>query len=104
MEDKIKDRKWHLSEVIYKTFQPISKITGEESGSHTPKALPSSTSELSNMSSLNKQLGNNNNYSIKEEECDSKGDGDGSNLSIPRSNHPKSTDETVREAELKVPR
>lgn len=101
MEAKIEDTKRRLSEVIYEPLQLLSKIMGEESGSHRPKALSSSASELSNLSSLNGHLESNNNYSIKEEECDSEGDGDGSELSIPKSDHPKSTEEPVREAELK---
>ncbi|XP_062936857.1 testis-expressed protein 2 isoform X2 [Cynocephalus volans] len=101
MEAKIEDTKRRLSEVIYEPFQLLSKIMGEESGSHRPKALSSSASELSNMSSLNGHLESNNNYSIKEEECDSEGDGYGSDSSIPRSDQPKSTDEPTREGELK---
>lgn len=101
MEAKIEDTKRRLSEVIYEPFQLLSKIMGEESGSHRPKALSSSASELCNLSSLNGHLESNNNYSIKEEECDSEGDGDGSDHSIPRSDHPKPTDEPVRETELK---
>lgn len=100
MEAKIEDTKRRLSEVIYEPFQLLSKIMGEESGSHRPKALSSSASELCNLSSLNGHLESNNNYSIKEEECDSEGDGDGSDPSIPRSD-PKPTDEPVRETELK---
>lgn len=101
MEAKIEDTKRRLSEVIYEPFQLLSKIMGEESGSHRPKALSSSASELCNLSSLNGHLESNNNYSIKEEECDSEGDGDGSDPSIPRSDHPKPTDEPARETELK---
>lgn len=100
MEAKIEDTKRRLSEVIYEPFQLLSKIMGEESGSHRPKALSSSASELSNLSSLNGHL-ESNNYSIKEEECDSEGDGDRSDPSIPKSDHPKSTDEPVKEVELK---
>ncbi|KAK2110861.1 Tabersonine 6,7-epoxidase isoform 2 [Saguinus oedipus] len=101
MEAKIEDTKRRLSEVIYEPFQLLSKIIGEESGSHRPKALSSSASELSNLSNLNGHLESNNNYSIKEEECDSDGDGYGSDSNIPRSDHPKSTDEPAREGELK---
>ncbi|XP_045381775.1 testis-expressed protein 2 isoform X1 [Lemur catta] len=101
MEAKIEDTKRRLSEVIYEPFQLLSKIIGEESGSHRPKALSSSASELSNLSSLNGHLESNNNYSIKEEEGDSEGDGYGSDSNIPRSDHPKSTDEPAREAELR---
>ncbi|XP_058140512.1 testis-expressed protein 2 isoform X2 [Dasypus novemcinctus] len=101
MEAKIEDTKRRLSEVIYEPFQLLSKIIGEEGGSHRPKALSSSASELSNLSSLNGHLESNNNYSIKEEECDSEGDCYGSDPSIPRSDHPKSTDEPTRAVELK---
>ncbi|XP_014644647.1 PREDICTED: testis-expressed sequence 2 protein isoform X1 [Ceratotherium simum simum] len=101
MEAKIEDTKRRLSEVIYEPFQLLSKIIGEESGSHRPKALSSSASELSNLSSLNGLLESNNNYSIKEEECDSEGDDYPGDPSIPRSDPPKSTDEPAREAELK---
>ncbi|KAM8773983.1 testis-expressed protein 2 [Rhynchonycteris naso] len=101
MEAKIEDTKRRLSEVIYEPFQLLSKIIGEEGGSHRPKALSSSASELSNLSSLNGHLESNHNYSIKEEECDSEGDGDGSNPSIPAGDHPKSTDEPPKEVELK---
>lgn len=101
MEAKIEDTKRRLSEVIYEPFQLLSKIIGEESGSHRPKALSSSASELSNLSSLNGHLESNNNYSIKEEECDSEGDGYGSEPSVPGSEHPRSSDEPSREAEPK---
>nr|KAF6309379.1 testis expressed 2 [Pipistrellus kuhlii] len=101
MEAKIEDTKRRLSEVIHEPLQLLSKIIGEESGSHRPKALSSSASELSNLSSLNGHLESNHNYSIKEEECDSEGDGEGSNPSIPRSDHPKSTDEAPKEVEQK---
>ncbi|XP_077019692.1 testis-expressed protein 2 [Tamandua tetradactyla] len=101
MEAKIEDTKRRLSEVIYEPFQLLSKIMGEESGSHRPKALSSSASELSNLSSLNGHLESNNNYSIKEEECDSEDDCQGSDSNIPRSDHPKSTDEPAKEVEPK---
>uniref|UniRef100_A0A8C6FUU8 Testis expressed 2 n=1 Tax=Moschus moschiferus TaxID=68415 RepID=A0A8C6FUU8_MOSMO len=99
MEAKIEDTKRRLSEVIYDPFQLFSKIIGEESGSHRPKALSSSASELSNLSSLNGHLESNNNYSIKEEECDSEGEGLGSDPGVPRSDHPQSSEEPAREAE-----
>ncbi|XP_040100906.1 testis-expressed protein 2 isoform X1 [Oryx dammah] len=99
MEAKIEDTKRRLSEVIYDPFQLFSKIIGEESGSHRPKALSSSASELSNLSSLNGHLESNNNYSIKEEECDSEGEGVGSDPGVPRSDHPQSSEEPSREAE-----
>ncbi|XP_073901523.1 testis-expressed protein 2 isoform X3 [Castor canadensis] len=101
MEAKIEDTKRRLSEVIYEPFQLLSKIIGEESGSHRPKALSSSASELSNLSSLNGHLESNNNYSIKEEECDSEGDGYNSDSNVPKSDHSKSTEEPAREVELK---
>ncbi|XP_026903811.2 testis-expressed protein 2 isoform X1 [Acinonyx jubatus] len=102
MEAKIEDTKRRLSEVIYEPFQLLSKIIGEESGSHRPKALSSSASELSNLSSLNGHLESNNNYSIKEEECDSEGDPYGSDPSGPGSDPPRSSDEPPsREAEPK---
>ncbi|XP_055264188.1 testis-expressed protein 2 [Moschus berezovskii] len=99
MEAKIEDTKRRLSEVIYDPFQLFSKIIGEESGSHRPKALSSSASELSNLSSLNGHLESNNNYSIKEEECDSEGEGLGSDPGVPRSDHPQSSEEPAREVE-----
>uniref|UniRef100_A0A287DDG5 Testis expressed 2 n=1 Tax=Ictidomys tridecemlineatus TaxID=43179 RepID=A0A287DDG5_ICTTR len=102
MEAKIEDTKRRLSEVIYEPFQLLSKIIGEESGSHRPKALSSSASELSNLSSLNGHLESNNNYSIKEEECDSEGDGYSSDSNVPRSDLPKTTEEPAKEAELRV--
>ncbi|XP_059989235.1 testis-expressed protein 2 isoform X1 [Lagenorhynchus albirostris] len=101
MEAKIEDTKRRLSEVIYDPFQLFSKIIGEESGSHRPKALSSSASELSNLSSLNGHLESNNNYSIKEEECDSEGEGLGSDPGVPRSDHPQSSEDPTREAEPK---
>ncbi|KAM4843744.1 testis-expressed protein 2 isoform 2-T2 [Thomomys bottae] len=101
MEAKIEDTKRRLSEVIYEPFQLLSKIIGEESGSHRPKALSSSASELSNLSNLNGHLESNNNYSIKEEECDSEGDGFSSDSNIARSEPPKSTEESAREVEPK---
>lgn len=70
VEAKIEDTKRRFSEVIYEPFQLLSKFMGEEPLSYRPKALSSSASELSNLSSLNGHLENNNNYSIKEEEGD----------------------------------
>ncbi|MGH0139957.1 UNVERIFIED_CONTAM: hypothetical protein FKN15_070304 [Acipenser sinensis] len=72
VEAKIEDTKRRLSEVIYEPFQLLSKMMGDES--YRPKALSSSASELSNLASFNGLLENNNNYSIKEEECDSEGE------------------------------
>ncbi|XP_051014864.1 testis-expressed protein 2 isoform X2 [Acomys russatus] len=103
MEAKIEDTKRRLSEVIYEPFQLLSKIMGEESSSHRPKALSSSASELSNLSSLNGHPESNNNYSIKEEECDSEGDGYGSDSNTPRSDPPKPTEDAAKEVEPKGP-
>ncbi|XP_041077432.1 testis-expressed protein 2-like isoform X2 [Polyodon spathula] len=77
VEARIEDTKRRLSEVIYEPFQLLSKMMGDESGSsssYRPKALSSSASELSNLASFNGLLESNNNYSIKEEECDSEGE------------------------------
>uniref|UniRef100_A0A8C9VS29 Testis expressed 2 n=1 Tax=Scleropages formosus TaxID=113540 RepID=A0A8C9VS29_SCLFO len=78
VEARIEDTKRRLSEVIYEPLQLLSKIIGDESsgggGGHRHKALSSSASELSNLASLNGHLESNNNYSIKEEECDSEGE------------------------------
>lgn len=71
VEARIEDTKRRLSEVIYEPFQLLSKIIGDESSSLRHKALSSSATELSTLSSLNGHLESNNNYSIKEEECDS---------------------------------
>ncbi|GAB1296982.1 Testis-expressed protein 2 [Apodemus speciosus] len=100
MEAKIEDTKRRLSEVIYEPFQLLSKIIGEESGSHRPKALSSSASELSNLSTLNGHL-ESNNYSIKEEEGDSEGDGYGSDSNTPRSDHLKPSEDTSKDVEPK---
>ncbi|XP_041095827.1 testis-expressed protein 2-like isoform X2 [Polyodon spathula] len=75
VEARIEDTKRRLSEVIYEPFQLLSKMMGDESSSSCrPKALSSSASELSNLASLNGLMESNNNYSIKEEECDSEGE------------------------------
>ncbi|KAG7491627.1 hypothetical protein MATL_G00006010 [Megalops atlanticus] len=76
VEARIEDTKRRLSEVIYEPLQLLSKIMGDEGGAggHRPKALSSSASELSSLASLNGHLESNNNYSIKEEECDSEGE------------------------------
>ncbi|XP_078257574.1 testis-expressed protein 2 isoform X2 [Rhinoraja longicauda] len=71
VEARFEDTKRRLSEVIYEPFQLLSKIIGDESSSLRHKALSSSATELSTLSSLNGHLESNNNYSIKEEECDS---------------------------------
>ncbi|XP_075034200.1 testis-expressed protein 2 isoform X2 [Mixophyes fleayi] len=74
VEAKIEDTKRRFSEVIYEPFQLLSKIMGDDSSSYRPKALSSSATELSSLSSLNGHLESNNNYSIKEEEGDSEAD------------------------------
>lgn len=100
MEAKIEDTKRRLSEVIYEPFQLLSKIIGEESGSHRPKALSASASELSSLSGLNGHL-ESNNYSIKEEEGDSEGEGYGSDSNTSRSDHLKPTEDASKEVEPK---
>lgn len=78
VEARIEDTKRRLSEVIYEPLQLLSKIMGDEGGGTAsgprPKALSSSASELSSLAALNGHLESNNNYSIKEEECDSDGE------------------------------
>ncbi|XP_077184968.1 testis-expressed protein 2 isoform X1 [Paroedura picta] len=102
MEAKIEDTKRRLSEVIYEPFQLLSKIMGDESSSHRPKALSSSASELSNLSSLNGHLESNNNYSIKEEEYDSEGDFYGSDSHISKSSkQAQAAEEHGKEIETK---
>ncbi|XP_067164581.1 testis-expressed protein 2 isoform X2 [Apteryx mantelli] len=101
MEAKIEDTKRRLSEVIYEPFQLLSKIMGDESSSHRPKALSSSASELSNLSSLNGHLESNNNYSIKEEECDSEGDYCGSDSNLNKNDQSKTVEEHANERETK---
>ncbi|NXF99585.1 TEX2 protein, partial [Sakesphorus luctuosus] len=98
MEAKIEDTKRRLSEVMYEPLQLLSKIMGDESSSHRPKALSSSASELSNLSSLNGHLESNNNYSIKEEECDWEGDTSGGEA-VSRGDHWKAAEEHARETE-----
>uniref|UniRef100_T1D839 Testis-expressed sequence 2 protein-like protein n=1 Tax=Crotalus horridus TaxID=35024 RepID=T1D839_CROHD len=99
MEAKIENTKRRFSEVIYEPFQLFSKIMSDESSSHRPKALSSSASELSNLSSLNGHLESNNNYSIKEEECDSEGDFYGSNSSVNKSTKTQATEGHEKETE-----
>ncbi|KAM3660659.1 testis-expressed protein 2 isoform 2-T2 [Ammospiza maritima maritima] len=101
MEAKIEDTKRRLSEVIYEPLQLLSKIMGDESSSHRPKALSSSASELSNLSSLNGHLESNNNYSIKEEECDSEGDFSGGDFNLNKSDHSRWAEEHAKEVETK---
>ncbi|XP_017667426.1 PREDICTED: testis-expressed sequence 2 protein [Lepidothrix coronata] len=98
MEAKIEDTKRRLSEVMYEPLQLLSKIMGDESSSHRPKALSSSASELSNLSSLNGHLESNNNYSIKEEECDSEGDISGGD-SVSKSDQSKAAEEHGKDTE-----
>ncbi|KAJ7424418.1 Testis-expressed sequence 2 protein [Willisornis vidua] len=98
MEAKIEDTKRRLSEVMYEPLQLLSKIMGDESSSHRPKALSSSASELSNLSSLNGHLESNNNYSIKEEECDWEGDTSGGEA-VSRGDLWKAAEEHARETE-----
>ncbi|XP_023675605.2 testis-expressed protein 2 isoform X2 [Paramormyrops kingsleyae] len=77
VEARIEDTKRRLSEVMYEPLQLLSKIMGDESGASSGprhKALSSSASELCNLASINGHLESNNNYSIKEEECDSEGE------------------------------
>ncbi|XP_067115010.1 testis-expressed protein 2-like isoform X1 [Osmerus mordax] len=72
VEARIEDTKRRLSEAIYEPMQLLNRIRGEDSGSsvYRPKVLSTSTSELSNLASLNNGLleSNNNSYCIKEEE------------------------------------
>ncbi|XP_040294782.1 testis-expressed protein 2 [Bufo bufo] len=84
VEAKIEDTKRRFSEVIYEPFQLLSKMMGDESSSYRSKALSSSASELSSLSSLNGHLETNNNYSIKEEEGDTEND-----YCSPESNSPR---------------
>ncbi|XP_067403457.1 testis-expressed protein 2 [Emydura macquarii macquarii] len=101
MEAKLEDTRRRLSEVIYEPFQLLSKIMGDESSSHRPKALSSSASELSNLSNLNGHLESNNNYSIKEEECDSEGDYCESDSTLNKSNQSKTAEEHMKDTEIK---
>ncbi|CAL9700865.1 unnamed protein product [Knipowitschia caucasica] len=74
VEARIEDTKRRLSEVIAEPLQLLTKMMDEKSVSlgtgsiYRQKVLPSSASELSNLSSLNSQFESNNNYCIKEEE------------------------------------
>ncbi|XP_030638655.1 testis-expressed protein 2 [Chanos chanos] len=74
VEARIEDTKRRLSEVMSDPMQLFSKIIGDDSSGsgvhYRPKLHSSSTSELSNLASLNGHLESNNNYSIKEEEGD----------------------------------
>lgn len=80
VEARIEDTKRRFSEAVYEPLQRLSKIIGDESTStgaiYRPKGLSTSASELSNLSGVNGHVeSNNNNYSIKEEEGDSDGEG-----------------------------
>lgn len=80
VEARIEDTKRRFSEAMYEPLQRLSKIIGDESTTagaiYRPKGLSTSASELSNLGGLNGHLeSNNNNYSIKEEEGDSDGEG-----------------------------
>nr|XP_033818004.1 testis-expressed protein 2 isoform X2 [Geotrypetes seraphini] len=100
VEAKIEDTKRRLSEVIYEPFQLLSKIISDESNNYRPKALSSSASELSSLSSLNGHL-ESNNYSIKEEECDSEGDFSGNEICISKSDKSKSPGEQATDLDSK---
>ncbi|XP_051888756.1 testis-expressed protein 2 isoform X1 [Pristis pectinata] len=100
VEARIEDTKRRLSEVIYEPLQLLSKIIGDESSSLRHKALSSSATELSTLTSLNGHLETNNNYSIKEEECDSDEDYSTKD-SIPNKSSSKLTDEPSKEGDMK---
>ncbi|XP_072549194.1 testis-expressed protein 2 isoform X1 [Salminus brasiliensis] len=82
VEARIEDTKRRLSEVMCDPLQLLSKIIGEEGGStttgtsttgtpggsHRPKSLSTSATELSTLATLNGHLESNNDYCIKEEE------------------------------------
>ncbi|XP_012810144.1 testis-expressed protein 2 isoform X2 [Xenopus tropicalis] len=97
VEAKIEDTKRRLSEVIYEPFQLLSKIIGEEPLNYRPKALSSSASELSNLSSLNGHL-ESNNYSIKEEEGDVEADCSTSDDIAVKDEQPKASGEHVKDS------
>ncbi|XP_036408182.1 testis-expressed protein 2-like isoform X1 [Megalops cyprinoides] len=83
VEARLEDTRRRLSEVMYEPLQLLSKFIGDEGGAsggpaHRPKALSSSASELTSLAGLNGHLESNNNYSIKEEEDCSEGEGEGS--------------------------
>lgn len=70
VEARIEDTKRRLSEAISEPLHLFSKFIGDEASSiYRPKTAPSA-SELSCLSNLNGHLeNNNNNYTIKEEDC-----------------------------------
>ncbi|XP_007886936.2 testis-expressed protein 2 isoform X1 [Callorhinchus milii] len=99
VEARIEDTKRRLSEVIYEPFQLLSKMIGDDSSSVRHKALSSSATELSSLSSLNGHL-ESNSYSIKEEECDSDGECSAKD-SISSKSTSKSTDGLSKEGDTK---
>ncbi|XP_041432723.1 testis-expressed protein 2 isoform X2 [Xenopus laevis] len=101
VEAKIEDTKRRLSEVIYEPFQLLSKIMGDEPLNYRPKALSSSASELTNLSSLNGHL-ESNNYSIKEEEGDLEADYSTSEDIALKDEQPKASSEHSKEADCKT--
>ncbi|KAM8879147.1 testis-expressed protein 2-like isoform 2-T2 [Spinachia spinachia] len=70
VEARIEDTKRRFSEAISEPLQLLSKMIDEKSASsiYRPKALSTSASELSNVTSINDHQESNNNYCIKEEE------------------------------------
>ncbi|XP_005993802.1 testis-expressed protein 2 isoform X2 [Latimeria chalumnae] len=102
VEAKIEDTKRRLSEVIYEPFQLLSKIIGDETSSHRTKALSSSASELSNLSSLNGHVESNNNYSIKEEEWDSESDCPTNEPVTYKTDHSRNSEENTKEVDTKI--
>uniref|UniRef100_A0A8C5R3Q8 Testis expressed 2 n=1 Tax=Leptobrachium leishanense TaxID=445787 RepID=A0A8C5R3Q8_9ANUR len=101
VEARIEDTKRRFSEVIYEPFQLLSKIMGDDSSSYRPKALSSSASELSNLSSLNGHLESNNNYSIKEEEGDSEADNSVGAATLGKDEKPKTPGEHMKDSDSK---
>ncbi|XP_078385167.1 testis-expressed protein 2 isoform X2 [Cetorhinus maximus] len=100
VEARIEDTKRRLSEVIYEPFQLLNKIIGDETSSFRHKALSSSATELSTLTSLNGHLESSNRYSIKEEEYDSDGDCSTKDF-IPSTSSSKPTDEPSKEGDTK---
>ncbi|XP_053309952.1 testis-expressed protein 2 [Spea bombifrons] len=102
VEAKIEDTKRRFSEVIYEPFQLLSKIMGDDSSSYRPKALSSSASELSNLSSLNGHLESNNNYCIKEEDGDSEAEQPAGELVSMKDENLKTPGELVKDLDCKT--
>ncbi|GCB65736.1 testis-expressed protein 2 isoform X1 [Scyliorhinus torazame] len=100
VEARIEDTKRRFSEVIYEPFQLLNKIIGDEASSLRHKALSSSATELTTITSLNGNLESSNSYSIKEEEYDSDGDCSTKD-SIPGTSSSKPMDEPSKEADSK---